>query len=119
LPVNLQIAKDGPAIRILGAWLGNKVDEDTIWTPILEKIDEGLGRWERSHPSIDGRKAIIQRTVGSMTQYLTKVQGMPKHIKQNLKRKIKTLIWDGEERPPISIETMYAPIDKGGKQVLN
>ena len=54
-----------------------------------------------------------------MTQYLTKAQGMPKPIEQKLEQKIKAFIWDGEGKPPISIETMYAPIDKGGKQVLN
>ena len=61
----------------------------------------------------------MQWSVGSMTQYLTKAQGMPKPIEQKLEQKIKAFIWDGEGNPPISIETMYAPMDKGGKQVLN
>ena len=60
LPANLQIAKDGTAIRILGAWLGNNVDENTIWSPILETIDKCLERWVKTHPSVDGKKTITQ-----------------------------------------------------------
>ena len=117
LPEDLRIAKDGTAIRILGAWLGNNTHEHTIWFPILEKIDDSLDRWERTHPSIEGRKTIIQWMIGSMIQYLTKAQGMPMHIEQ-LEKKIKSFIWDDEGRPTISIEMMYAPSAKVEKRSL-
>lgn len=65
----MNIAEDGTATRILGAWIGNKTDEHAIWSPILDKIDASLKRWEKTHPTIEGRKIIIQRIVGGMTQY--------------------------------------------------
>ncbi|KAF8836026.1 hypothetical protein BDN67DRAFT_911908, partial [Paxillus ammoniavirescens] len=52
--------------------------------PTLEKINRSLERWERLHLSIKGRKIIIQHTIGSMTQYLTKAQGMPSDIESAL-----------------------------------
>lgn len=84
LPDNIEIAKDGKATRILGAWVRNNTNEHAIWSPILDKIENALQRWEKWHPTIEGCKIIIQRTVGSMSQYLTTAQGMPKDIKDLL-----------------------------------
>ncbi|KAE9409449.1 hypothetical protein BT96DRAFT_953372 [Gymnopus androsaceus JB14] len=78
LPENLHISKEGEAVRILGAWFGNKVDAEQVWAPVIEKIDTNLARWAKSGPTMDERRAIIQMVVGGMTQYLTVVQGMPK-----------------------------------------
>ncbi|KIJ09913.1 hypothetical protein PAXINDRAFT_164335 [Paxillus involutus ATCC 200175] len=84
IPAHMNIALDGTATRILGAWLGNETNEHAIWSPTLDKITSSLERWEKSHPTIEGRKIIIQRTIGGMTQYLTKAQGMPPDIEQTL-----------------------------------
>ena len=40
LPDHVHIAKDGTATRILGAWLGNAVDQISVWTPTIEKLRE-------------------------------------------------------------------------------
>ncbi|KIJ65260.1 hypothetical protein HYDPIDRAFT_62064, partial [Hydnomerulius pinastri MD-312] len=113
IPDNIHLAKDGEATRILGAWIGNNTNEHAIWSPIIEKIDKSLERWERTHPSIEGRKIIIQRTIGSMTQYLTKAQGMPNEIESTLTAKLRKFIWDGTGNPAISLKTMEAPIEQG------
>ncbi|KAG1807202.1 hypothetical protein EV424DRAFT_1474236 [Suillus variegatus] len=84
LPDNIEIAKDGKAMRILGVWVGNDTDEHAIWSPILNKIKNALQRWEKWHPTIEGHKIIIQCTVGSMLQYLMTAQGMPKDIEDLL-----------------------------------
>ena len=57
---NIRIAKDGQAVRILSAWLGNNINEHAIWSPIVEKIDSRLKRWDLKKPSIEGRKIIAQ-----------------------------------------------------------
>jgi exonuclease III/ribonuclease HI len=119
LPDNIKIAKDGTAIRILGAWIGNKTNSEALWAPIMEKIDDALKKWERVHPSIEGRKIIIQRIIGSMTQYLAKAQGMPKSIENQLVKRTRSFIWDGEGKSTISMEMLSAPVNKGGKCVLN
>jgi len=38
LPDHIRIARDGDAIRVLGARIGNKTDSQTPWEPILDKI---------------------------------------------------------------------------------
>ncbi|KIJ06160.1 hypothetical protein PAXINDRAFT_164705 [Paxillus involutus ATCC 200175] len=112
IPPHIHIAKDGEATRVLGAWIGNKTNDHAIWSPTLEKIDRSLERWEQLHPSIEGRKIIIQRTIGSMTQYLTKAQGMPSDIESTLIKRLKKFIWDGNGTPSISLKTMESPVEQ-------
>jgi hypothetical protein len=119
LPPGPKVAKDGQAIRILGAWIGNETDEQAIWSPIIEKIEKSLKRWERVHPTVEGRKIIIQRTIGSMTQYLTVAKGMPNEIMRLLTAMSRSFIWDNEGKVPISLDILNRPIEKGGKNLLN
>lgn len=75
-------------IRILCAWFGNSLTGQESWLPLLDKIDKCLEQWEKSRPSIEGRKFIVQMIVRGMAQYLTQVQGMPKQIEVKLTQKI-------------------------------
>jgi hypothetical protein len=80
----VRIAGDGEAVRILGAWLGNKMNASAPWEPIIDKINKLLKFYGKFHPTLEGRKVIAQIIIGGYTQYLTKVQGMPKHIEKAL-----------------------------------
>jgi exonuclease III len=48
----MRFSKDGEPIRILGAWIGNGIDNAVPWAPVVEKIERSLERWDRGHPSI-------------------------------------------------------------------
>ena len=103
---SIRIAKDGQATRILGAWLGNCIDKLTVWSPIIEKIDTRLKRWDLKKPSIEGHKIIAQWTIGAMTQYLTCAQGMPANIKKALTKCLTKFTWDGSGKPNASLDEM-------------
>jgi hypothetical protein len=119
IPENVHILQEGEATRILGAWLGNETNEEAVWTPIIEKIDSGLSQWNKMHPTIEGRKIIIQWIVGGKTQYLTVAQGMPKDIEKQLIKKIKNFIWDSDSKSTVSQDILCAPIEQGGKAMLH
>ncbi len=53
-PADVRFAEDGEATRILGAFLGNDVDEGAPWTPILEKINDRLEFWATTYPTVEG-----------------------------------------------------------------
>ena len=116
---NIRIAKDGQVIRILGAWIGNSIDELAVWSPIIEKIDARLHRWDVKRPSIEGRKIIAQWTIGAMTQYLTSAQGMPTNIEKALTKRLTKFAWDGPGKPNASLDLLCAPTSKGGKGLLH
>jgi hypothetical protein len=118
IPDNIHIAADGEPVRLLGAWIGNKVNNGDPWGPVLEKVEKNLNRWEKGHPTMEGRRLIIQMIVAGMTQYLTKVQGMPDEIEEELAKRIQKYVWDGR-KPTINATVMGGPLNKGGKKILD
>lgn len=119
LPDHIHIAADGEAIRILGAWHGNDVDENQVWTPTVNKVEAALAQWEKAKPTMAGRKHVIQMVVGGMTQYKAKVQGMPKKIEDTLDKRIRTFMWADKTQSPVNKPTLHAPTNEGGMGVLD
>ncbi|KAJ3739893.1 hypothetical protein DFH05DRAFT_1379513, partial [Lentinula detonsa] len=114
IPDHIKIAREGEAIRSLGALIGNEINQTAPWTKVLEKIDQSLNRWEKSRPTMEGQRLIITMIVGGMTQYLTKVQGMPKDIEGRLEKRIRNFLWNEKNHVRINKETINTPIDMGG-----
>jgi ribonuclease HI/exonuclease III len=119
VPDGIRIAREGEAIRTLGAWVGNNVSEMACWAPCLEKIDNALHRWAMGHPTMEGRRLINTMIVGGMTNYLAKVQGMPKEIEVRLEKRTRHYIWNEKTHVAVNKETIYAPIEVGGRKVLD
>ena len=121
IPDNIHIAQDGEPVRVLGAYLGNKIDQSSVWAPTLEKLASALNRWERGHPTQDGRRLIIGMEVAGRTQYLARVQGMPEEIETNLKKKIIRFMWGPSDTfSPTVRETMFFEhFQNGGKKLLD
>ncbi|KIJ50584.1 hypothetical protein M422DRAFT_245210 [Sphaerobolus stellatus SS14] len=88
IPINISIASD----------------DTHIWVPTLEKIDAGLERWNKGHPTLEGRCHIINIEIGARTQYLTRVQGMPKQVEETLEKKIRQFFWDSPKSTPVATE---------------
>lgn len=84
----MRIVKDGEATRSLGAWVGNNMTETKPWEPIIDLVHNDLERWKAVHPTLDGKRLIIQAIVGGRTQFLTKAQGMPDTIREALRKEI-------------------------------
>lgn len=116
---HVKIASDGNPIRTLGAWVGNELDHAAPWEPVLTKIEQNLTRWNLGHPTLDGKRLIVQMVVGGMTQFLTKAQGMPKPVETALTKCIRQFMWDGRTTSPISLGRLYQPKSKGGIGLLN
>ncbi|KAJ3817516.1 hypothetical protein F5880DRAFT_1452378, partial [Lentinula raphanica] len=113
-PDNLHIAVEGEAVRILGAWFGNKINAEQIWAPVLEKIDHKLVQWSANGLTMEGRRHVVQMIIGGMTQYLTTVQGMPKMIEKRLTKRVRNFMWTEREHDPVNQKVLYGPIEKGG-----
>jgi exonuclease III/ribonuclease HI len=116
----MKFSRDREPVRLLGAWIGNNIDSAVPWGPVVEKIERSLDRWDKSHPSTEGRRLIIQMVIGGTTQYLAKVQEMPEHITKRLTNTMWEFIWDGNPKnAPVNRETMHAPLLEGGKKILD
>lgn len=82
IPNNIKIAKDGEPVRALGAFVGNKIVDTSVWSATLETLDEKTNYWLRSKPSLEGRAYLTKVEPGGQTQYRTMVQGMPKQVEK-------------------------------------
>lgn len=85
---NIHVARDREPVRILGAWLENKIENEAVWSIVIDKIKSNLERWAQSHPTIFGRKDIVQMIVGRMSQYMAVVQGTTKKVEAELQKTI-------------------------------
>ena len=56
--------------------------------------------------------------VGGMTQYLAKVQTMPKQVEEALKKIIRDFMWDGK-KPLVNMNTFRLFIEHGGVKLLD
>ena len=119
LPNDIRIAQDGDTVRILGAWIGNKADDVAPWEPILNIIKTKLQIWEKAHPTLNGKRLIIQAIIGGHTQFLAKAQGMPPTIVKALNKLIKGFIWGQGTKPRILMATLQRPISEGGLNLLD
>ena len=114
----MKLAKEGQPVRSLGAWIGNKTDQATPWTKTIDKMTAALERWKKCSPTLRGKRLIAQMILGGMTQYLTKVQGMPRGIETQITKILQDIIWDGK-KPSISMERLSKPVEEGGIKLLD
>ncbi|EPS92835.1 hypothetical protein FOMPIDRAFT_1137242 [Fomitopsis schrenkii] len=119
IPPNVHIAADGTPTRILGAWIGNEIEEMAIWTPTLEKVQLFLNRWKRCRPTMLGKRHIVQMGPGGITQFLASVQDMPPRAEKQLKKMIREFIWDSPTPPPVNMDTLCLPLAEGGINLLD
>ena len=119
IPDNVHIAREGEAVRVLGAWIGNGTDQMAVWAPTVKKVKDFLKRWKRCHPSMAGKRSIVQMGPGGITQYLTMVQGMPKPVEKELTEMIRDFMWDGRNPAPVSLDAMCRPVIEGGLGLLD
>ncbi|KAF9561170.1 hypothetical protein CPC08DRAFT_635824, partial [Agrocybe pediades] len=118
LPPEISVATDGTPVRILGAYVGNNLNQVAIWTPTVDKITHKFNKWSRNHPTPEGRRLIVGMVAGGLTQYLTRVQGMHADIEDIIRRKINKFMWDGGTAM-INADLMSLDHKKGGRRVLN
>ncbi|EMD32471.1 hypothetical protein CERSUDRAFT_35499, partial [Gelatoporia subvermispora B] len=92
IPPEITIAPDGTATRLLGAWIGNDVNQPAVWSPTVDKISKTLHMWQSRGPTLKGKSLLSKFVLGGMTQYLTKVQGMPPQVEKLLASALKKFI---------------------------
>ncbi|EJD40926.1 hypothetical protein AURDEDRAFT_35456, partial [Auricularia subglabra TFB-10046 SS5] len=93
IPAGIKIARDGEAVRVLGAWPGNHVDASDIWSVRLDRLQATLDRWERTSPTAVGKGIISRVIIGGHTQYLTTAQGMPTGVEKRIEKMTMDFFW--------------------------
>ncbi|KAK0215522.1 hypothetical protein IW262DRAFT_1299783 [Armillaria fumosa] len=109
IPTEVHIAKDGKAVRILRAFVGNNVDMGAPWLQIMDHLHDKFNDWEATHPMIEGRRILIQMYAGGLMQFLTHVQGMPDTMTKQIEKLIKDFTWDNQGKAPVNKMILATP----------
>jgi hypothetical protein len=118
IPACVTIREDGEAIRMLGAWFGNEIEDATPWNAVISKIESALERWSNTQVTTMGQRHVLESTIGGYTQYLAQVQGMPRNVSKTLEKMTRKYLWN-ETSSKVNKETTYAPIERGGLRILD
>lgn len=117
-PPQVDVLQEGSTIRVLGAWIGNNPNPSISWSTKVKAIRSALNKWAMCHPSLNGKRLIVQMIVGGMTQYLTKAQGMPPDIEEEIVGIIRSFIWN-DTKPMIDLESLFRSKPQGGLDLLD
>ncbi len=119
IPLEVRIVPDGVPVRLLGAWVGNDISQKDIWQKTVLTISAGLTRWGSRRPTLRGKRLAVGFEVGSRTQFLTRVQGMPADVEARLITLIRGFVWGNVRTPPVAMATLGSPLSKGGLALLD
>lgn len=122
----MHIAQEGEPVQILGAFLGNGINQVDVWSTVLTKIvavkkplTQVIERWNSGRTTVQGKKHVVQMIVGGMMQYLTNVQRMPEPILKRLMKIIREYLWDDRHNTPVGMSHVCLPVDMGGLGLLD
>lgn len=115
----IKILSEGETTRLLGAFVGNGIDDPSIWMPTIEKIINDLERWKRAKSTMEEKRLIIGMVVGGQTQFKTHIQGMPKQVEEKINKLIQDFIWGKGTYLTIEMPTLTLLHERGGKKVLD
>lgn len=118
-PEGVKIVPDRQPVRVLGAWIGNQIDQEAVWGPMVDTVRQNLERWSLRNPSMYGRKLITGLEVGGRTQFLAKAQGMPPAVEQALERAVIGFVWKDGGRPMVNAAKLQDPLACGGLNLLD
>ncbi|KAF6741173.1 hypothetical protein DFP72DRAFT_791523, partial [Ephemerocybe angulata] len=79
-------------------------------------------RWGRHKPTLAGRCRAATAIVGSFTQYLTRVQGMPEATLDTFEKIIDDFVFDkggAKKANAVAIATLKAPLEEGGFKLID
>lgn len=113
IPEEVRIAKDGDAVRILGARVGNELSTEAVWNGVLDKVNSRLESRAKQLPDMTQKRIYIGQDLVATTQYHAATHGTPKEVNNTLTRSMRNFIW-GEKQPTIGMKTLQLPREQGG-----
>ncbi|KIY47301.1 hypothetical protein FISHEDRAFT_12717, partial [Fistulina hepatica ATCC 64428] len=113
VPASVKILNDDETTRMLGAQVDNDKNAAHPWTPVLEKIDSVLQRWLAKHPTLEGKKLLVQWFPGGMMLFLAMAQGMLKEVEEQVNRRIRNFILEEDGSPRVGMNTIIRPKNEG------
>ena len=85
LESDAKIIREGEAMRTLGAWVGNKINNGVQQEGVIKRQEETIEKQGRANLTLKEKEIILKAIVQSKATFLVTVNGMPKEIEKNEK----------------------------------
>ena len=90
-------------MKYLGLPLGATHKEETIWNPILEKMERRLAGSKRMYLSKRGKVTLIKSTLSSLPTYFLSLFPVPIKVANHMEKLQRDFLWSGIDAPKISL----------------
>ena len=90
-------------LKYLSLLLGASHKEETIWNPVLEKIERRLAGWKRLFLSKGGKETLIKSTLSSLPTYFLSLLPIPVKVANRMEKLQRDFLWSGIDAPKISL----------------
>ena len=90
-------------LKYLGLPLGATYKEETIWNPILEKMEWRLDGWKRLYLSKGGKVTLIKSTLSSLPTFFLSLLPIPAMVATHMEKLQRNFLWSGIDAPKVSL----------------
>ena len=90
-------------LKYLGLLLGASHKEETIWNPVLEKMERRLAGWKRLFLSKGGKVTLIKSTLSSLPTYFPSLLPIPVKVANRMEKIQRDFLWSGTDAPKVPL----------------
>ena len=90
-------------LKYLGLLLGASHKEETIWNPILEKMEQRLVGWKKLLLSKGGKVTLIKSTLSNLPIYFLSLIPIPVKVANCMEKLQRDFLWRGIDAPKVPL----------------
>jgi hypothetical protein len=103
--------------------LGAHFKVQSIWDPIVEKLDRRLVGWKRMYLSKGGRLTLIKSTLSNLPTYYLSLFPIPASVAQRIEKIQRNFLWGNSEEVInfhlVRLDHICTPYSNGGLNIRN
>nr|XP_023889789.1 uncharacterized protein LOC112001857 [Quercus suber] len=104
-------------LKYLGPLLGASHKEETIWNPVLERMERRLAGWKRLFLFKGGKITLIKSTLSSLPTYFLSLLRILVKVANRMEKIHRDFLWSGIDAPKVPLvewAKVCMPVQNGG-----
>jgi hypothetical protein len=110
-------------MKYLGVSIDNKKINNSLWVPMVEKLEKRLAGWQGRFLSLGGRLTLLNSCLSNVPLYMLSIYPIPKSVIRKVDIYRRRLLWQGGHQTKkyhlVDWASVCSPKNQGGLGVLN